>query len=125
VIAGKRTAIQAVISSTHNIQAVYCRFRAAENGAYAFVPMVQVPGTHFTYAATLPSLAVSSRSLRYGIIAVDSLGNESRSREFVIAVKSSSVLPGWQFENPKDMIKIRLENKDKPLEGFSDPGIVE
>lgn len=125
VIAGKRTMIQAVISSAAGIQVVYCRFSAAENGTYAIVPMVQVPGTLYTYAANLPSLAATSRTLRYNIVAVDSSGKELRSREFVIAVRSSSVLPGWQLENAPDRIKIRLENRDTPLEGFSDPGIVE
>ncbi len=126
VITGKRTTIQAVISSAeNNIQAVYCRFRAAENGAYARVPMVQVPGTHFTYAATLPGLAAASRSLRYSISAVDAIGNETSSPEYVIAVKPSAVLPGWQLENSPGPIKIRLDDPAKPLEGFSDPGITE
>lgn len=124
VITGKRTTIQAVISSAENIQSVFCRFRAAENGAYAVVPMVQEPDTLFTYAATLPSLATVSRSLRYSIIAVDSLGNETRSQEFIIAVKATKVLPGWQLEKSSDMIKIKLENREKPLNGFSDSGIV-
>ncbi|MDA8429659.1 MAG: hypothetical protein M0T70_10430 [Geobacteraceae bacterium] len=125
VITGKRTTIQAVVSSAENIQAVYCRFRAAENGAYARVPMVQVPGTHFTYSATLPGLAAASRSLRYSIIAVDALGHETSSQEYVIAVKPSDVLPGWQLENSPGPIKIRLDDPAKPLEGFSDPGITE
>lgn len=124
VITGKRSTIQAVISSANSIQAVYCRFRATENGAYAVVPMVQAPGTQFTYVATLPSLGAVSRALRYTIIAIDSMGNESRSQEFIIAVKSSAVLPGWQLENSLDMIRIKRENKDKPLEGFADSGIV-
>jgi hypothetical protein len=125
VITGKRTTIQAVISSADIIRTVYCRFRTTETGAHAFVPMMQVPGTHFTYSAILPGLAAASRSLRYNIIAIDSLGHETRSQEFVIAVKSSNVLPGWQSETSPDVIKIRLENSEKPLEGFSDQGIVE
>jgi hypothetical protein len=124
VITGKRTMIQGVISSADNIQAVYCRFHATENGAYALVPMLLTPGSQFTYAAVLPSLATASRSLRYSIVVIDSLGKETRSREFVIAVKPSGVLPGWQLKNSADMIKIRFENKEKPLEGFSDPGII-
>lgn len=124
VITGKRTVIQAVISSADSIQAVYCRFRAVENSSSANVPMAQVSGTQFTYGATLPSLAAASRSLRYSIIVVDSSGAETRSREFVIAVKPSAVLPGWQLENSPEMIKIKLENREKPLDGFSDPGII-
>jgi len=123
VIAGKRTTIQAVISSVNGIRTVSCRFRAVENGAYALVPMVLSPGTHFTYAAVLPGLSSASRTLRYTISAVDSSGKEVLSPEFVIAAKSSSVLPGWQLENSADVIRIRLEQKEKPLEGFSDPGM--
>lgn len=124
VITGKRTIVQSVISSTDGIQAVYCRFRAGDHGSYAIVPMVQAPGTLFTYRTTLPSLAAASQSLRYTIIAIDSMGNETRSREFVIAVKPSVVLPGWQLDSSLDVIKIKFENRVKPLEGFSDQGIV-
>lgn len=124
VITGKRTTIQAVISSADSIKDAYCRFRAVEDGAFARMPMVLVPGTSFTYTATLPSLAAASRSLRYSVVAVDSLGNEARSQEYVIAVKPSAVLPGWQLEGSQDAIKMRLESREKPLEGFSDSGIV-
>lgn len=124
VITGKRTILQVVISSTASTQAVYCRFRATEEGAYALVPMLQAAGTRFTYAATLPGLAAASRSLRYSIVAVDSAGHEDRSQEYVIAVKPSAVLPGWQAESSPEPLKIRLENREKPLEGFSDPGMV-
>lgn len=125
VITGKRTVIQAVIGSVNNIQSVQCRFRTTENGAYALVPMVLAPGTLFTYTTTLPSLAKESQALRYSIIALDSVGHEARSQEFVVAVKSSAVLPGWQSESSTEPIKIRLENREKPLEGFSDPVVVE
>lgn len=125
VIAGKRTTIQAVVSSAESIQAVYARFRSAENGSYARVPMRLVSGTQFTYTAILPALAASGTSLRYTVVAVDSSGLENSSKEFVIAVKPSTVLPGWQLEKSADTIKIRLENREKPLEGFADPGIVE
>lgn len=124
VITGKRTIIQAVISSLDSIQSVYCRFSAAENAPAALVAMQQVPGTHFTYTAVLPSLAPASSSLHYSIIASDSLGKQARSQEFVIAVKPSGVRPGWQIDSSQDTIKIRLENREKPLEGFSDSGIV-
>jgi hypothetical protein len=125
LIPGKRTNILAVLSSSETIQAAYCRFRVAENGPYARVPMQQVSGTHFTYVATLPALAASSRSLRYVISTVDASGKETLSQEFVIGVKASAVLPGWQFENTPEMIKIRLENKEIPLEGFSDRVLAE
>ena len=125
VIKGKRTIIQAVISSVDNIQSVYCRFRAAENGSYAVVPMMQAQGTLFTYVATLPALDAASRTLRYSVVAVDASGAEVRSQEFVIAVKPSAVLPGWQLETSAEQIKIKREDKEKPLEGFTDPGIIE
>ena len=125
VITGKRTTVQAVISSADSIQSVLCRFRSTENGTSALVPMVLVPGTRFTYAATLPGLAATSRTLRYSIITVDSAGIDSRSQEFTTAAKSSGVLPDWQQDISSEKIKIRLENKEAPLEGFSDPGITE
>jgi hypothetical protein len=125
VITGKRTTIQAVIGSANTIQAVYCQFSSTENETRARVPMQQVSGTHFTYTTTLPSLAPSSLALRYNIIVVDSLGNETRSQEFIIAVKSSNILPGWQSESSSDKIKIKLENKEKNIEGFSDSVIAE
>jgi len=123
---GRRTVIQAVISSAQaGIKTVWCRFRSTESGAYALVPMVPSPGTQFTFTAVLPGLATASGSLRYVIIALDESGNEGRSQEFIIAVKPTSVLPGWQLEPSGDTIKIVRENKEQPLEGFSDPGIVE
>jgi hypothetical protein len=124
VIAGKRTTIHTVISSADSIRSVYCRFRSAENGTYAVVTMLPVPGTHFTYSAILPSLASAGRSLLYSIVAVDAAGNEGRSQEFTIAVKPSFVTPGWQLDISSDPIKIRFEGQEKSLEWFSDPGIV-
>lgn len=125
VIKGKRTIIQAVISSVDNIQSVYCRFRAAESASYAVIPMLQAQGTLFTYVATLPALDAASRTLRYSVVAVDASGVEARSQEFVITVKPSTVLPGWQLETSAEQIKIKREDKAKPLEGFADPGIIE
>jgi hypothetical protein len=125
VVAGKRTIVQAVISSADSLRSVSCRFRALEDGAFALVPMVLAPGTNFTYTATLPSLASASRTLRYSISAEDMSGNENRSPEFVIPVKSPSVMPGWQLASSPDKIMIRLEQRGKPLEGFSDTGLVE
>jgi hypothetical protein len=125
VIAGKRTVIQAVISSASIIQSAYCRFRSGENGTYAQVPMQTAPGTYFTFSATLPGLAASSKALRYAIVAVDSAGNEIKSLEYSIDVKNSAVIPGWQLEESKEPLKIKLENKEKPLEGFSDSAITE
>jgi len=125
VISGKRTVIHAVISSTASIQSAYCRFRSVENGAYAQVPMQSAPGTFFTFTATLPGLGASSKALRYSIVAVDSAGNEIKSQEYSIDVKTSSVLPGWQLEDTREPLKIKLENKDMPLEGFSDPNMLQ
>lgn len=125
VISGKRTVIQAVISSTASIQSAYCRFRSAENGAYAQVPMQSAPGTFFTFTATLPGLGASSKALRYSIVAVDSAGNEMKSQEYSIDVKASSVLPGWQLEDAREPLTIKLENKEMPLEGFSDSNMLQ
>lgn len=125
VITGKRTTIQAIISSTSNIQSVFCRFRSTDSGTSAQVPMVTTPGTFFTYTVTLPALAQGSKELRYSIVAVDASGNNVQSPEFIVAVKATSVLPGWQSEVAAEAIKIKLEQKDRPLEGFADPGISE
>jgi hypothetical protein len=125
VVTGKRSVIQAIISGTNSIQSAYCRFRSDENGSYGQVPMVSVPGTYFTYTATLPGLAPSSKVLRYSIVAVDSAGNEIKSTEFLTTVKVSTVLPGWQVESSPEVLKIKLENKERPLEGFLEPNVAQ
>ena len=123
LVAGKRTVVRAVISGEEDIKSVYCSFRAVEGGTGAAVAMVKETGSQFTYAATLPALAADSRFLRYNIVVVDAKGKETRSPEFVINVKPSPVVPGWQLEDSGDKIGIELENKEKPLQGFSDKGL--
>jgi len=109
VVAGKQTVILAVISGQDDIKAVSCRFRGEEKGddsAVTAVTMTKVEGTHFTYRAILPGLAPDSRFLHYRLVAVDTQGREIQSREFSTAVRTSTVVPGWQLEEspeaPKD-----------------------
>lgn len=99
LVAGKQTVILAVISSAADLKAAYCKILREEQGEDAVVPMIKVDGTQYTYRAILPALAPNSRSLRYRLVAVDLLGREAQSREFVTAVKSTSVIPGWQLED--------------------------
>lgn len=121
VVAGKRTVITAVIiSPPEGLQSVYCRFRTTETAGFARVPMTRVEGTQYTYAATLPALSPGTGSLRYMLVAGDTMNKETSSREFSIPVKATSVIPGWQREQSSEKIKVRLESPDKPLEGFSD-----
>lgn len=125
VVTGKRTVVQAIISSANTIQSAYCRFRAGKDGAYARVPMATAPGTYFTYTATLPALEAASSSLNYIIVAVDAAGNEIQSQEYVVAVKATTVVPGWQIDQSTDTLKVTFENKEKPIAGFADKGISE
>ncbi len=121
VVAGKPTVIDAVIiSSPGALRSVRCRFRAAETGGYASVAMQKMPGSTYTYTATLPPLSQGSNPLRYSVIATDALHKETRSREFVTPDRATSVVPGWQLETSQGKIKVWLEDPPNPLVGFSD-----
>lgn len=104
VVAGKRTVLHAVINSRTDIREVNCIMGMSESGAPSQVKMTKVNGTRFTYTVTLPALSPDSPSLRYTIIAVDVLGNEIRSEEFVTPLTSSPVVPGWQLENTEETV---------------------
>ena len=123
LVPGKRTLIKAVISSAEDIKSVYCRFRAVEGGAGAAVEMSKESGTQFTYAAILPPITAESRFLRYNIVVVGADGKETLSREFVIDVKPSQVMPGWQLEESGDKIGVEPKKGEKPLQGISDKGL--
>jgi hypothetical protein len=123
IVAGKRTIVQAVINSNVEIKSIACLIRVRDGGAQARVAMLKENGTRFTYMATIPGLAPESRSLRYTIVAVDSLGRENRSQEFSIPVTASAIVPGWQTENMNELIVVEREDGKKPLEGFSDPAV--
>lgn len=126
VVTGKRTVMYAVIiSSPGALQTVRCRFRSAEGGEFAFVPMEKISGTLYSYTATLPALSESTRALRYSIVAIDTANKETSSREFITPVRATSVVPGWQVEPSHDKIKVRLEKPGKPLEGFFDATVEE
>jgi hypothetical protein len=99
VVTGKRTVIYAVINSKIDIKEVNCSFHMAEDVVQPLIKMVKVNGTLFTYTAVLPGLTPESPSLRYTIVAVDTLGKETCSQEFVTPVTSSLVVPSWQLEN--------------------------
>jgi hypothetical protein len=119
VVPGKRTVIKAIISR-EAVQSVRCRFRSLDKGGYASVAMAKAPGSQFTYVATLPALEPGAASLRYRFIVVDASGIQTYSQEFVIPVKPTSVLPGWQQDSAKEPVRAALENPLQPLEGFSD-----
>jgi len=120
VVPGKRTIVKAVISR-EAVQSVRCRFRSQERGGYASVAMAKVPGSQFTYVATLPALEPGVAALlRYRFVVVDASGNQTYSQEFVTPVKSTSVMPGWQQDPSGGAVGAVLENPRQPLEGFLD-----
>jgi hypothetical protein len=125
VVAGKRTVIYAVVDSKADIKEVNCSFHVAEGGVQTLVKMVKVSGTRFTYTALLPGLTPKSSSLRYTIVAVDTLGKENRSREFVTPVMSSLVVPSWQLENTNETTSVEQEDEKKRRESPADPGILQ
>jgi hypothetical protein len=119
VVPGKRTVIKAVISR-EAVQSVRCRFRSLDKGGYASVAMAMAPGSLFTYVATLPALDPGTAALRYRFIVVDASGNQTYSQEFIIPVKPTSIMPGWQQDPAKEPVKASLVDPRQPLEGFSD-----
>lgn len=123
IVTGKRTVILAVVSSPGEIRSVLCHFRAAADSPDASVPMVKVPGTQFTYSAVIPALAPGATVLRYTFSAIDARDRVARSREYEVKVVNLPVVPGWQLDNFQDKLRIGLENSNKPLEGFKDPGL--
>lgn len=123
VVAGKRSVIYAVISSKADTKEIICSIRAAEGAAPTLVKMEKVRDTQFTYTATLPGLSSETGSLRYTIIAVDSLGKETRSNEFVTPMTSSPVVPGWQIEDTGEAIKTEQKDSGKHVDGLSAPVI--
>lgn len=120
VVPGKRTVVKVVISR-EAVQSVRCRFRSLERGGYASVAMTKAPGSQFTYVATLPALEPGMAALlRYRFVVVDASGSRTFSQEFVIPVKSTSVMPGWQQDPSPEPVRATLDNPRQPLEGFSD-----
>jgi len=120
VVPGKLTVLKAIISRDA-VQYVRCRFRSLERGGYASVAMTKAPGSQFTYVATLPPLEPGVAALlRYRIVAMDASGTLTYSEEFVIPVKSTSVMPGWQQDPSGKPVGVTLEDPRQPLEGFSD-----
>lgn len=107
VVAGKRTVIQAVVSSESETRNVFCRFRTKDGDVLQQVTMDKAPGSRFTYVAILPGLPAHSTSLRYSITAVDATGRELSSQEYLTPVTTSPIVPGWQIED---------ENVAKPPE---------
>lgn len=119
VVPGKRTVIK-VIVSREAVQSVMCRFRSLGKGGYAYVAMAKAPGSRFIYVATLPALEPGAAALSYRFNVVDASGIQTFSQEFVIPVKPTSVMPGWQQDPAKEPVRAALENPQQPLEGFSD-----
>lgn len=120
VIPGKRTVIKAIFSRDA-VQSVRCRFRSLERGGYASIAMTKLPGSQFTYVATLPALESGVAALlRYRFLVVDASGAKTYSQEFVTPVKSTSVMPGWQQDPSGTPVRVTLEDPRQPLEGFLD-----
>jgi hypothetical protein len=120
VVTGKRTVILAFVSDSGQIQSVRCQFRTAEGEGYGIVPMTREEGRLYTYTALLPALAQGEQALRYRFNVVDAAGKEAYSREYVVPVRPTSVVPGWQQEPSREIINVELTNADKPLKGFVD-----
>ena len=106
IVTGKRTLIHAVIDSKGDMREVNCTLQTTEGAAETLVKMEKVDGTRFTYKALLPALPPENLSLRYTIIAVDSTGKETRSREFVSPVTLSPLVPSWQSERAEDALPV-------------------
>jgi len=123
LVTGKRTVILTVITTPGAVKSALCYFRTTEDGGNAIVGMVKVPGTSFTYSALIPALAPNAGALRYSFVVTDAHGTLTRSKEYVMPVKTSPVVPGWQLDSFQDKLRISLENSVKPLEGFQDEGI--
>lgn len=123
-VTGKRTLLKAVVNSTENVAAVFCRIRSVKGDAWARVPMTKVENTHFTYQAVLPALAPDAQVLRYSFVVVDLQGKETISREFTMPLKQSLVVPGWQQDPSSAPLGMVLENSSRPLDGYNDPGIL-
>lgn len=123
LVAGKRSTVQAVIETGGSTAEVLCRFRADNSSSWGRVPMSLVSGTHFTYRAVLPAPAQSASLVQYQFVVVDREGKETLSREFGIPVRSSLVVPGWQFDPSGNKLPLALEKGTDLLEGFSDPGV--
>lgn len=123
LVIGKRTVILTVITTPGEVRSAQCYFRTTADGGNAIVGMVKVPGTSFTYSALIPALAPNAGALRYSFVVNDAHGTLTRSKEYVMPVKTSPVVPGWQLDNFQDKLRISLENSVKPLEGFQDEGI--
>jgi hypothetical protein len=109
VVTGKRTVIHAVIYSPIDVKEINCVLTAPSGAAEVLEKMVLVAGTQFTYSATLPAPAPDNPSLRYAIVAVDSSGKETRSREFVTPVSFSPIVPDWQIENGDGSVPVKRD----------------
>jgi len=123
IVPGKRTTIQAVISSDTVISNVYCYFHSTGNTLGAAVSMSKVAGTSFTYSAVIPALNSKSSGLSYKIFAVDSKGITSQSKEYTIPSSPTTFFPGWQTDNLNETLNIQLDKPNNPLDGFSDPAL--
>lgn len=123
IVPGKRTLIQAVVSSEAVINSVTCRFRTLAGGGYARVKMTKTADSRFTYEALLPGVASGGRALNYSFTVVDAAGKEGKSQEYSIVVSDVPFTPGWQLENSSAAISFDAENKTEPLQWFSDPAV--
>jgi hypothetical protein len=126
LVAGKRTVIMAVVGGETAARAVYCRLTSPEaGGGDALVPMTAWEGSRYTYKAVVPAVVPGAHALRYRIVAVDPAGTETSSREFVVPVRQTAVVPGWQQEPDREPVTVELAEPDRPPRGFQDVTIKE
>lgn len=96
IVAGKRTRLSAVVSSGDQIQSVRCMYRSNPTAAFEQVAMAKAEGTQFTYGLTIPPLAGEAQQLQYRFIVTEQSGRVTRSPEFLIPLRSTGFVPGWQ-----------------------------
>lgn len=96
VVSGKGVKLSAVIGSRDEVQSVRCHYRTAATGAYEQVPMNRAESTRFTYGVTLPALPADARELQYRLVVTEQGGRVTRSQEFGIPIRQTTVVPGWQ-----------------------------
>ena len=95
VIPGRQSVIKAVISSDAGIASVRCIVTGAGSEPVT-VPLRRAEGTRFTYEGKLPEAGPGSRQLSYIIVVIDPHGRETKSGSYILPVKDSPLMPGWQ-----------------------------
>lgn len=122
MVTGKRITLKALIIDPAGVKVARCYFRVTDDGDYLSVPMQRVEDSQYMYSATIPALGRDAQSIRYRFLAVNLLGQTTKTNEFVTAVSDTTVLPGWQKRQGQEKITILLETDQgsQTLKAFSD-----